>query len=120
MQTYELRIDCNRRLFFGALVSVLLAKDGIRIDMQGVGRGFGTLITFVLIAGKAFSIFSFLGATGWAYGRCTPTSYYLACASLAFVIGYWTLPPLQAYAQEKGLNSSAFTCHCTTSAATKW
>ncbi|VTU16235.1 sodium:solute symporter family protein [Variovorax sp. PBL-E5] len=96
-------------IFFAcALAAGLVARRGITMNLKEwavAGRGFGTVITFVLIAGEVFSTYSFLGATGWAYGRGAPTFYYLACASLAFVIGYWSLPRLWAYAQERGLIS---------------
>ncbi|MGE3617519.1 MAG: sodium:solute symporter family protein, partial [Gemmatimonadales bacterium] len=39
------------------------------------GRTFGTLLVFLLLAGEIYTTFTFLGASGWAYGRGAP-SYY--------------------------------------------
>lgn len=94
--------------FTGALVLGLAAKRGVAMNLEEwsiAGRGFGAIISFVLIAGEIFSTYSFLGATGWAYAKGAPVFYYMACASLAFVIGYWTLPRLRDIAQEHQLVS---------------
>jgi solute:Na+ symporter, SSS family len=37
------------------------------------GRGFGTLLMWLLMAGEVYTTFSFLGASGWAYSRGGPT-----------------------------------------------
>lgn len=94
--------------FLVALAAGVLARRGKVMSLSEwavANRGFGTLISFILLAGEVFSTYSFLGATGWAYGRGAPTFYYLGCASLAFVIGYWTLPRLWEFAQKRGLIS---------------
>ena len=41
------------------------------------GRGFGTLIMYLLLAGETYTTFSFLGASGWAYSRGGPALYIL-------------------------------------------
>ena len=56
------------------------------------GRGFGTLLVFLLMAGEAFSTFTFLGASGWAYSKGPPAFYILAYGALAYLLGYWMLP----------------------------
>ncbi|GAB3625308.1 sodium:solute symporter [Pandoraea terrae] len=62
------------------------------------GRGFGTLLVFLLMAGEAFSTFTFLGASGWAYSKGPPAFYILAYGSLAYVMGYWVLPAVWRHA----------------------
>jgi len=94
--------------FVGALAVGIAAKRGISMNLEEwsiAGRGLGAVISFVLIAGEIFSTYSFLGATGWAYAKGAPVFYYMACASLAFVIGYWTLPRLRDVAQARQLVS---------------
>ncbi|AFT86246.1 sodium:solute symporter family protein [Paraburkholderia phenoliruptrix] len=94
--------------FVGALAIGLVARRGVEMNLEEwsiAGRGFGVVISFVLIAGEIFSTYSFLGATGWAYAKGAPVFYYMGCASLAFVIGYWTLPRLRDIAQEYQLVS---------------
>lgn len=58
------------------------------------GRGFGTLLVFLLMAGESYTTFSFLGASGWAYSRGGPVLYVLAYLSLAFVVSFFILPQL--------------------------
>jgi solute:Na+ symporter, SSS family len=100
---------CILGIFFaGALAVGVAARRGISMNFEEwsiAGRGFGAVISFVLIAGEIFSTYSFLGATGWAYAKGAPVFYYMACASLAFVIGYWTLPRLRDVAQAHQLVS---------------
>ena len=38
------------------------------------GRGFGLVLVWLLMAGEIFTLFTFLGASGWAYSRCRNTS----------------------------------------------
>ena len=33
------------------------------------GRGFGAIFVFLLMAGEIYTTFTFLGGSGWAYGR---------------------------------------------------
>ena len=58
------------------------------------GRRFGVLLMFLLMAGEAYTTFSFLGASGWAYSRGGPTLYILAYTSLAYVISFFILPEI--------------------------
>lgn len=58
------------------------------------GRGFGTLLVWLLMAGEVYTTFSFLGASGWAYSRGGPVLYILGYLSLAYVISFFILPPL--------------------------
>lgn len=48
------------------------------------GRGFGTLFVFLLMAGEIYTTFTFLGASGWAYGKGAPAFYILCYGALAY------------------------------------
>lgn len=69
------------------------------------GRGFGTGLVFLLLAGEIYTTFTFLGASGFAYGLGAPAYYILAYGTIAYVISYFMLPPVWAYAQRHGLIS---------------
>src|SRR5919202_2106219 len=71
------------------------------------GRGFGTLFVFLLLAGEIYTTFTFLGASGWAYGRGGPTFYILSYGALAYVISYWLLPAVWRYAKKNRLHSQS-------------
>lgn len=42
------------------------------------GRGFGTVFVFLLMAGEIYTTFTFLGGSGWAYGKGGPAFYIIA------------------------------------------
>jgi solute:Na+ symporter, SSS family len=71
------------------------------------GRGFGTIFVFLLLAGEIYTTFTFLGASGWAYGRGGPAFYILSYGALAYVMGYWLLPAVWRYAKENRLHSQS-------------
>ena len=71
------------------------------------GRGFGGLLVFLLLAGEIYTTFTFLGGSGWAYGRGAPTYYILAYGSLAYILSYWLLPPIWRYAKQERLVSQS-------------
>ncbi len=58
------------------------------------GRGFGTVLMFLLMAGEIYTTFSFLGASGWAYSRGGPTLYILAYITLCYVVSFFTVPAI--------------------------
>jgi len=58
------------------------------------GRGFGTVLMFLLMAGEIYTTFSFLGASGWAYSRGGPTLYILAYVTLFYVVSFFILPEI--------------------------
>src|ERR1700704_195719 len=58
------------------------------------GRGFGTVLMFLLMAGEIYTTFSFLGASGWAYSRGGPTLYILAYVTLGYVVSFFILPEI--------------------------
>src|SRR5512146_2100660 len=67
------------------------------------GRGFGVVFVWLLMAGEAYTTFSFLGASGWAYSRGGPALYILAYLALGYVASYYFLPQMWEFAQEDRL-----------------
>jgi solute:Na+ symporter, SSS family len=99
-------------LIFAALAAALLlglrAGRGKEMNLEQwavAGRGFGTIIVFVLMAGEIYTTFTFLGGAGYAYGKGAPAYYILAYGNLAFVLSYWLLPPIWRYAKQNNLLS---------------
>lgn len=69
------------------------------------GRGFGSVLMYLLMAGEVYTTFSFLGASGWAYSRGGPTLYILAYLTLAYVVSFYLLPPLWEIGRQHGLQT---------------
>ena len=68
-------------------------------------RGFGFILVFLLLAGEIYTTFTFLGASGFAYGQGAPAYYILAYGTIAYVIGYFMLPHIWTYAKQHHLVS---------------
>lgn len=86
------------------------ARKGKNMNMEQWtvgGRGFGTLLVFLLVAGEIYTTFTFLGGSGWAYSRGAPSYYVLSYIALAYVLSYWLLPPIWRYAKKHGLISQS-------------
>jgi len=86
------------------------ARRGKDMDLEEWsvgGRGFGTVFVFVLLAGEKYTTFTFLGASGWAYGMGGPAFFILCAGTLGHVISYWLLPPVWRYAKANRLHSQA-------------
>ncbi len=64
------------------------------------GRGFGTMLVFLLLAGEIYTTFTFLGGSGWAYGKGAPAFYIIAYGSIAYIMSYWLLPAIWRRATE--------------------
>ncbi|HEX4269285.1 MAG TPA: sodium:solute symporter family protein [Steroidobacteraceae bacterium] len=74
-----------------------LAGSRQRMDLEQWtvgGRGFGTALVFLLMAGEVYTTFTFLGVSGWAYSRGGPVLYALAYLTLAYVASFFFLPQL--------------------------
>jgi len=71
------------------------------------GRGFGVVLVWLLMAGEAYTTFSFLGASGWAYSRGGPALYILAYISLAYVASFFILPALWEVGRTRGLQTQS-------------
>ncbi|MFE3827366.1 sodium:solute symporter [Streptomyces sp. NPDC059092] len=93
-----------------ALLLGLRARRGKDMNLEEWsvgGRGFGTMFVFLLLAGEIYTTFTFLGASGWAYGKGAPAYYILCYASLAYVLSYWLLPAVWRYAKQHRLISQS-------------
>lgn len=80
----------------GAAVG-FLAGSRQRMDLEQWtvgGRGFGTVLVFLLMAGEIYTTFAFLGVSGWAYSRGGPVLYVLAYLSLGYTASFFILPQL--------------------------
>jgi len=71
------------------------------------GRGFGALFVFLLMAGEIYTTFTFLGGSGWAYGRGAPAFYILGYGALAYSLSYFLLPVIWRYGTRHQLHSQA-------------
>src|ERR1700679_2829116 len=71
------------------------------------GRGFGVVLVFLLTAGEIYTTFTFLGGSGFAYGKGASAYYILAYGTLAYVISYFMLPPIWRYAKDHRLYSQS-------------
>ncbi|WP_129690646.1 sodium:solute symporter family protein [Gottfriedia acidiceleris] len=98
-------------IFLFLAVSIFLgvqARKGkdMNLEQWSVGgRGFGTIFVFLLMAGEIYTTFTFLGGSGWAYGKGGPTYYITAYGALAYIMSYWLLPKIWKYAKENNLMS---------------
>jgi solute:Na+ symporter, SSS family len=91
-----------------ALVLGFLAGRGKQMDLEQwtvAGRAFGAPLVFLLMAGEIYTTFTFLGGSGFAYGKGGPAYYILCYGSLAYVISYFMLPAIWRYAHENRLLS---------------
>ena len=67
------------------------------------GRAFGTVLVFLLMAGEIYTTFTFLGASGWAYGRGAPAFYIVCYGAVAYIMSYWLAPAVWRYARAHDL-----------------
>ena len=80
----------------GAALGILAGRRR-KMDLEQwtvAGRGFGTVLVFLLMAGEVYTTFAFLGASGWAYSRGGPTLYIMAYLTLAYVVSFFILPQI--------------------------
>ena len=69
------------------------------------GRGFGSILVFLLLAGEIYTTFTFLGASGYAYSYGGAAFYILCYGALAYVLSYWLAPAIWRYATAQRLVS---------------
>src|SRR5712664_1208942 len=96
--------------FFLALSFALgiIARQGRTMSLEQWsvgGRGFGAVFVFLLMAGEIYTTFTFLGGSGWAYGRGAPAFYILCYGPLAYCLSYFLLPVVWRYATKHQLHS---------------
>ncbi|GLU30528.1 sodium:solute symporter [Trinickia caryophylli] len=91
-----------------ALALGVRARSGhdMNLEQWSVGgRSFGTAFVFLLMAGEIYTTFTFLGGSGFAYGKGAAVYYILPYATLAYILSYWLLPPIWRYAKTHRLVS---------------
>lgn len=88
----------------------ILARRGRDMNLEQwsvANRGFGSLFVFLLMAGEIYTTFTFLGGSGWAYGKGAPAFYILCYGAIAYSGSYFLLPIIWRYAQPRRLVSQA-------------
>jgi SSS family solute:Na+ symporter len=93
-----------------ALALGLASRRGVRMNLEQwsvAGRAFGGPLVFLLQAGEIYTTFTFLGGSGWAYGRGAPAYYILSYGALAYIMSYWLLPPIWRFAKQERLISQS-------------
>jgi solute:Na+ symporter, SSS family len=91
-----------------ALSLGFLAGRGRQMNLEQwtvAGRAFGAPLVFLLMAGEIYTTFTFLGGSGFAYGKGGPAYYILCYGALAYVISYFMLPAIWSYARDNRLFS---------------
>lgn len=97
-------------VFVGAIGLAIVARRGhaMTLEQWSVGgRSFGSVLVFVLMAGEIYTTFTFLGGSGWAYGKGAPALYILCYLTLGYSLSYFLLPAIWRYAQGRKLVSQA-------------
>jgi len=87
-----------------------LARFRRKMDLEQwtvAGRGFGTMLVWLLMAGEIYTTFTFLGASGWAYSRGAPVLYILGYQPLMYVVGFFILPLVWEAGQKCKLQTQA-------------
>jgi solute:Na+ symporter, SSS family len=95
-------------VFVFAIALGLLARRGRVMNLEQWtvgGRGFGTPLVFLLMAGEIYTTFALLGGSGWAYGRGVSVLYILCFNPLAYAGSYFLLPRVWRFATERRLVS---------------
>lgn len=94
--------------FLGAIGLGLYSRRGKEMDLEQWsvgGRGFGSIIVFLLLAGEIYTTFTFLGASGYAYSNGGASFYILCYGALAYVFSYWLAPAIWRYGTKEKLVS---------------
>lgn len=97
-------------VFIGAIGLGLLARRGHTMTLEQwsvAGGGFGSLLVFLLMAGELYTTFTFLGGSGWAYGKGAPAMYILCYPALAYSLSYFLLPAIWRASRGRGFVSQA-------------
>lgn len=94
--------------FLFSIYLALRAKKGKRMDHEGWsvgGRSYGALLVFLLSAGEIYTTFTFLGGSGWAYGKGPVILYTLAVNAFMGIFLYWVHPRVWRFAKEHNVRT---------------
>lgn len=97
-------------VFLVSIALGLLARRGHTMTLQQwsvAGGGFGSVFVFLLMAGELYTTFTFLGGSGWAYGKGAPALYILCYPALAYSLSYFLLPAIWRASRGRGFVSQA-------------
>jgi SSS family solute:Na+ symporter len=98
-------------LFF--VISIVIgvwSKKGKEMNLEQWsvgGRGMGTLFVFLLSAGEMYTTFTFLGASGSAYGEGGSIFSIVSYGCIASIISYWAFPEIWKYSKKHKLISQS-------------
>ncbi len=99
-------------IIFGTVLAAgglgVLAGRRVKMDLENWtvgGRRFGTVLIWLLMAGEAYTTFTFLGASGWAYAKGAPVYYILIYGTLAYTVSFFILPPIWRIGKRLGLQT---------------
>jgi len=87
-----------------------LARRGRQMGLEQwtvAGRSFGAPLVFLLLAGEIYTTFTFLGASGFAYGKGGPVYYIVGYGTIAYTLSYFVLPPIWRYGKQYKLYSQS-------------
>ena len=96
--------------FLAAIALGVLARRGHAMTLEQwsvAGGGFGSVLVFLLMAGELYTTFTFLGGSGWAYGKGAPALYILCYPALAYSLSYFLLPAIWRASRGRGFVSQA-------------
>jgi len=105
-----LALSIMAAVFVISIALGLLARRGHAMTLQQwsvAGGGFGSVFVFLLMAGELYTTFTFLGGSGWAYGRGAPALYILCYPALAYSLSYFLLPAIWRASRGHGFVSQA-------------
>src|SRR5215472_1062425 len=89
----------------GIAAAVVLALGLGFLAGRGCQAEHSAPLVFLLMAGEIYTTFTFLGGSGFAYGKGGPAYYVLCYGTLAYVISYFMLPAIWRYGHENRLFS---------------
>ncbi|MFG3259555.1 sodium:solute symporter [Streptomyces sp. NPDC048172] len=91
------------------VIGVLSARgrDKGMAEWSVSSRGLGVLFIWLLMAGEAYTSFSFLGTAGWSYSYGVPILYLVAYLTVGYAVAYVVGPALWTYASRHKLLSIA-------------
>jgi SSS family solute:Na+ symporter len=95
-------------ILVGSALLAFWAGRRVKMDLEQwavAGHGFGVILVWILMAGECYTIFSFLGASGWAYTKGAPAMYIMVYLTLLFVFSFFLLPQLWEFGRRHGVQT---------------